>query len=244
MAVENLSVDIVGHRVVDDISFEVPDGSTTAIIGPNGAGKSVLLKSILRLIPKVSGSVKIFGTPHEEYAEVAPLISYIPQRLAFQDHFPLTVEGLFAVKSPRPLGMAPSERQRMQELLELVGMSQHLHRRIAELSGGQMQRVMIAYSLVDYPKILFLDEPSAGIDAQGQETVYSLLKRIQKEEQITMVLVSHELEVIMQYADQVLCLNHRLLCAGVPGRVLTSELLEEMYGTQVGQYHHDHPSDV
>ena len=240
VAVDKLCVDIHKHRVVDNVSFTVPVGSTTAIIGPNGAGKSVLVKSLLRLIPKSSGNVSVFGIPHERYRDIAPLISYIPQRLNFKDNFPLTVKGLFELKSPRPLGMSPAEAARMEEVLQVVGMQPHVHKRLSELSGGQLQRVLIAYSLTDHPKLLFLDEPSAGIDAEGQETIYALLERIRAEENLTMVLISHELEVIMQYADQVLCLNQSLLCAGAPGKVLTEDLLKQMYGTGVGRYEHSH----
>lgn len=243
LSVQGLTVDLFGNRVVDNISFDVPTGSTIAIIGPNGAGKSVMLRAILRLIPKTSGRVEIFGIDHKDYHKVASQVSYIPQRFSFDDQFPLTVEGLFTLKSGRPIGMTAGERTRMEELLELVGMQAFRHRRLPQLSGGQLQRVLIAYSLVDHPKLLILDEPSAGIDAQGQDTIYVLLQRIQQEEKLTMILVSHELEVVMQYADQVICLNQRLLCAGVPGKVLTDKVLEEMYGTAIGHYHHHHDSD-
>lgn len=240
MDVKNLSVVLDGHVIVDSISFTVEPGSTTAIIGPNGAGKSVLIKALLRLRPKTKGEVKIFGIPHEKYRKIAGKISYIPQQLQFDRDFPLTVEGLFALKSPRPLGMAEHERSRMNELLKRMGMTEHKHKRISDLSGGQLQRVLIAYSLMDYPKLLILDEPSAGIDIQGQETIYALLKRIQEEEHLTMILISHELDIVMQYADQVLCLNRQLLCAGIPRKVLTNDILERMYGTPVGHFAHGH----
>jgi len=240
LEVKNLSVVLSGHKIIDSISFKVPAGSTTAIIGPNGAGKSVLLKSILRLVPKQSGEVKIFGIDHRQYSQVARQISYIPQKFHFDHAFPLTIGGLFALKSHRLFGLSAAERQRRDELLQIVGMSGFLNKKISHLSGGQMQRVLIAYSLMDHPKILMLDEPSAGIDVQGQDTIYVLLKRIQERERLTMVLVSHELDVVMQYASQVLCLNKQLLCAGVPNKVLTNEILESMYGTPVGHYHHEH----
>jgi zinc transport system ATP-binding protein len=243
LSAHGLTVDLFGNRVVNNITFDVPTGSTTAIIGPNGAGKSIMIKAILRLIPKASGKVEIFGVDHKDYAKIAAQVSYIPQRFAFDDQFPLTVNGLFTLKSGRPIGMTAGERAHMHELLHLVGMEQFLDRRLAQLSGGQLQRVLIAYSLVDHPKLLILDEPSAGIDVQGQETVYALLQRIQKEEKLTMVLVSHELEVVMQYADQVLCLNQNLLCVGAPSQVLTDKVLEEMYGTAIGHYHHHHDGD-
>jgi zinc transport system ATP-binding protein len=240
LEVKNLSVYLGGHSIIDNVSFTVPVGSTTAIIGPNGAGKSVLVKTIIRLLPKTKGEVRIMGTNHERYRRVAPLISYIPQRLEFEPDFPLTVAGLFSLKSPRPIGLAATEKQRMNELLELVGMQSYKQAKISTLSGGQVQRILIAYSLMDHPKILMLDEPSAGIDVQGQETIYALLRRIQDEEHLTMILISHELDVVMQYAEQVLCLNRKLLCAGVPRKVLTNDILEQMYGTPVGHFQHGH----
>lgn len=229
--------------MVDHISFDIPTGATTAIIGPNGAGKSVLLRALLRLIPKTSGEVEILGTDHRDYRKVASQVSYIPQRLALDEQFPLTVQGLFALKSKRFIGMSLDERQHMETLLDFVGMEGSGEKRLAELSGGQLQRVLIASSLVDHPKLLILDEPSAGIDMQGQETIYALLKRIQEEEKLTMILVSHEMEVVMQYASQVLCLNRELLCAGLPDQVLTDKVLEEMYGTSIGHYHHHHDEE-
>lgn len=244
LEVENLSVTLSSHPILENVSFTIPHGQTTAIIGPNGAGKSILLKAILRLIPKKEGSVKVYGTPHERYRKVAPLLSYIPQHLDFDRHFPLTIKGLFSLKSPRPLGLSATEHQRTQDLLRLVGMEKFIDHRLSTLSDGQLQRVLIGYSLMDHPQLLILDEPSAGIDVQGQETIYALLKRIQKEEGLTMILVSHELDIVMQYAKQVLCLNKKLLCAGVPREVLSNQLLEEMYGMPVGhfvhQQHHKH----
>lgn len=238
LEVEHLSVELDKHLIIDDVSFQVPVGSTTAIVGPNGSGKSVLLKAILRLLPKTKGEVRMFGINHEQYRRAASLVSYIPQHPEFDRDFPLTVEGLFSLKSARPIGMTAVERERMNDLLGLVNMKPHLHKKLSKLSGGQLQRVLIAYSLMDHPKMLMLDEPSAGIDIQGQETVYALLERIQREERLTMLLVSHELDVVMQYADQALCLNQKLLCAGSPRKVLTNEILERMYGTPVGHIAH------
>jgi zinc transport system ATP-binding protein len=240
--VKDLSVTLGGHKILDNISFSVPAGSTTAIIGPNGAGKSVLVKTILRLIPKDKGKVHIFGTDHKYYRKVAPLLSYIPQHVQFDQDFPLTVRGLFSLKSSRPIGLNGVQKQHMQELLRLVGMEEFADKRLSTLSGGQLQRVLIGYSLMDHPRLLILDEPSAGIDISGHETIYALLKRIQEEEELTMILISHELDVVMQYAEQVLCLNKQLLCAGAPHQVLSNELLQQMYGTPIGHFTHGrHP---
>lgn len=238
LSIKDLTVELDNHTILDHVNLDVPIGNTTAIIGPNGAGKSILLKAILRLIPKKSGIIKIYGTDHTKYRKVAPLISYIPQRIAIDRNFPLTTEGLFELKSPRPLGMHPTERARMHELLTTVGIPHLLKQRLSVLSGGQLQRVMLAYSLMDHPKLLLMDEPYAGIDVQGQETIYALLARIREEEHITMIMVSHELEIVMQYANQVLCLNKKILCSGVPREVLTTELLHQMYGSPISHFEH------
>ncbi len=240
LTVSNLTVELDGYTILENISFAVPIGSITAIIGPNGAGKSVLLKCMLKLLPKKSGEIQFFGINHENYRKVAPVISYIPQYFDFDRTFPLTVGGLFSLKSPRLIGMNGVERQRMHDLLAMVGATHLIGKRLSVLSGGQLQRIMLAYSLMDEPKILFLDEPAAGIDMQGQETIYPLLARIHKEERITLVIVSHELQIVMNYATQVLCLNKKLLCSGVPEKALTNEILQQMYGGEVGHFRHDH----
>lgn len=239
--VAGLTVKLDEHTIIDNVSFTVETGSTTAIIGPNGSGKSVLLKTILRLLPKVKGHVSIFGIEHEKYRRVAPLISYIPQAVDFDRTFPLTVIGLFSLKSPRPLGMNSVEVRRATELLNMVGAGHLAGRRLSILSGGQLQRVLLAYSLMDHPKLLLLDEPAAGIDVQGQETIYPLLARIQKEEQLTMIIVSHELQIVMEYATQVLCLNKKILCSGIPHKVLSNKTLRQMYGAPIGHFAHGHP---
>lgn len=240
IAVKGLTVQLDNHPILQDISFEVPTGQTTAVIGPNGAGKSILLKALLRLIPKQSGDVSFFGIPHERYREIAPLISYIPQKLPFDRSFPLTVAGFLSLKSSRPFGATAEEKSRLEGLLKVVGMQEYHHHQISTLSGGQMQRVLLAYSLMDRPRLLILDEPSAGIDVQGQETIYNLLRRIQEQEHLTLLLVSHELEIVMQYATQVLCLNRKLLCAGAPREILSNELLQQMYGAPVSHFAHHH----
>ncbi len=238
--VTDLSVTLDQHLIIDNISFSIPDNSTTAIIGPNGAGKSVLLKTILRLIPKNTGQVDIFGTPHEQYRKISHLVSYIPQRINLDRHLPLTVQGLFSLKSSRPLGMSAAENKRMLNLLDMVGAGSLLTSRLHVLSGGQMQRILLAYSLMDNPKLLLLDEPAAGIDTQGQETIYPLLRRIQTRDKLTLVIISHELQIVMNYADQVLCLNKQLLCSGRPHKVLTNETLQAMYGGTVSHFEHQH----
>lgn len=242
--VRNLSVYIQHHQILKNISFSVPAGSTTAILGPNGAGKSILLKTILGLVPKSQGTITIFGSDHLKRKKVSKLISYIPQKLQLDHTFPLTVAGLFSLKSKRPIGLKIGEDQKMHELLDLVGLPNRTTQRLNTLSGGQLQRVLLAYSLMDDPKFLLLDEPSVGIDVLGQDTIYTLLEKIQKQKDITMLIVSHELDVVMRYASQVVCLNKEMLCHGIPKEVLSSEMLHQMYGGPVGVFSHFHDSDA
>lgn len=232
--VHHLTVELGGRRVVEDVSFSVKEGETAAIIGPNGAGKSVLLKAILRLVPTVSGAVRIFGIPHEEYAKIAPLVSYVPQFLTINESFPLTVDELFALK--RQSG------ERYREVLRRVGADALHEQRLGTLSGGQLQRVFLAFALVDQPRMLFLDEPSSGIDIGAEETIYNLIRRISTEEKVTVVLVSHDIDIVVGFAQTVFCLNRRLVCSGPPMSVLTEETLRRAYGPHVGVYpHHPEP---
>lgn len=240
ISVDNLSVELDGHHILENLSFAVPAGQTTAIIGPNGAGKTVLAKTIMNLLPKKTGEIHIFGTNHERYSKVSELLSYVPQKIDLDRAFPLTVEGLFALRSSTPIGIRKKDKEKMEELLRLVGMSKKVHARLTTLSGGQLQRILIAYSLMDDPKLLILDEPAAGIDVSGQDTIYTLLEKIQADRELTMVMISHELDVVMQYADQVLCLNQQLLCAGVPREVLSKDVIDKMYGANTRHYHHHH----
>lgn len=238
--VQNLTVTLGGHKIIDNVSFLAPAGETTALIGPNGAGKTVLVKALLRLIPKDSGRVEFFGVSHQKYRQVAPRISYIPQSLDLESTMPLTVKGLFMLTTKQLWGRTRQESDRAEELLNLVGIHDKLTARLSTLSGGQLQRVFIAYSLMRRPQLIILDEPSAGIDISGQESIYSLLERIQALEHLTLFLISHELDIVMQYASQVLCLNRQLLCAGAPREVLSNEMLTKMYGSPVGHFTHTH----
>lgn len=231
--IHHLTVELGGRRVLDDVSLSLAEGETAAIIGPNGAGKSILLKAVLRLVPKKSGEVRLFGIPHEEYARVAPLVSYVPQFIAIERTFPLVVDELFALKRT-------SSAERRNHCLQMVGAESFRAQRLGTLSGGQLQRVFLAFALVDRPRILFLDEPSSGIDIGAEENIYNLIRRVSEEEKVTVVLVSHDIDIVAGFAQHVFCLNRWLLCSGPPAAVLTEETLRRAYGPHVGVYPH-HP---
>lgn len=232
LTVKNLSVRFDQLSVLDNLSFEVEKGDVVAIIGPNGAGKSVLFRALLGLVP-YEGTIQ-----WPEHIK----ISYVPQKLAIDRDLPLTVMEFFKLKN--------ASQNEIYEALEEVGFSkshdhhhweQHLlNNRLGNLSGGEFQRILIAYALINHPDILLFDEPTAGIDVGGEETIYSLLEKLQKKIGITILLITHDLNVIYRYAEKVLCLNKEKVCYGTPKEALKPEVLEELYGSKVKVYPHEH----
>ena len=233
LSVANLKVEFNNHVILNNISFDVKRDSTLAIIGPNGAGKSVLFRTLLGLI--AFKGVVTWSSDAK--------IGYVPQKLSVAKDLPLTVNEFLHFKEKK--------QAKINETIESVGFLKeagHSHNdkrvlgtRLGDLSGGELQRVLIAYALLDNPNVLLFDEPTAGVDVTGEETVYSLIHKLQADEDLTIILISHELEVVNQYADIVLCLNKENICFGPPNEVIDKESLTKMYGEGVHLYkHHDH----
>ncbi len=217
-----------GDVVIKDVSFSIREDSTAMIIGPNGSGKTTLLKALVGLIEPTTGRVRVYGKRPQD---VRDMVGYVPQRLPFDQSFPLTVSEFFAISHKDQ-----SENiEIIKEHLGIQGLGTHL---IGTLSGGQLQRVLIARSLLGSPKILFLDEPVSGVDVGGEETFYELIKNIQKKHGVTVIMVSHEVHLVSKVADQVICLNKEMLCSGAPESTLVPEVIEQMYGTDVSIYKH------
>lgn len=230
LTVQRLGVTLGDHAVLKDISFTVERGKTFAFIGPNGSGKTVLFRAILDLLPH-RGSVSWSGNAR---------VGYVPQALAVDTSFPLTVGELFGCKGV--------SEDAASALLESVGVgSEHaeaehrrahirdhvMSQRIGTLSSGQFQRMMIAWALADDPDVLLFDEPTSGIDIGGQESVYALLEQVKRERSLTLLLISHDLDVVTQYADAVLCVNVHLVCHGAPKQTLNPATLRKLYGESV-----------
>jgi zinc transport system ATP-binding protein len=222
--VEALSVSFDGEEIIRDLSFTVMEGEVLVILGPNGAGKTTLLRALLGLIP-FSGQVT-WATKD---------ISYLPpqEMLQRKDLPPLSIEEFFKFKNV--------SIDDISHVFELVGLSSTLlKRRYGTLSTGQFQRMIIGWALVDNPPVLLFDEPTSGIDIGGQETIYSLLHRFWEERNLTILLVTHDLNVVWEHAVNVLCMNKTKLCYGPPKEVLTPEELERIYGVGVKYYEHAH----
>jgi zinc transport system ATP-binding protein len=217
--------------VLQDVSFSIPQESITAIIGPNGSGKTTLLKVLLGFLSPQKGKVWVLGkTPQQARREVA----YVPQRFTFDKSFPITVLEFLQLSHPH----CPKEK--IAQYLGHLSIAETLQMKLGSLSGGQLQRVLIERSMLGDPKVLFLDEPAAGIDISGAQTFYELVLHLHREHGSTIVMVSHELDVVANYADLVLCLNRKLVCQGRPQQVLTPDTLKELYGKEAAIYHHNH----
>jgi len=224
LKVKNLNVKLENEEIIKGLSFEVKEGDVLTILGPNGAGKTVLLKTLLKILP-YQGEIKW-------QKEVK--IGYVPQRLPFIKDTPMSVGEFFKLKE--------SSKEETREILDLVGFKKiFLNKKIGELSSGQFQRVLIAWALIGNPDVLLFDEPTTGIDIGGEETIYTLLTKLKKERNLTILLVTHDLNVVFKFSNFVVCLNKCPICQGVPKEILTSETLNKLYGEEVKFYeYHKH----
>lgn len=221
LKVKNLCVTLENRSIIKDVSFSVERGKALAVIGPNGAGKTMLMRALLDTIPH-TGSVAWRRKTK---------IGYVPQRLSLDRFMPVTVEEFLRLKTKGFWTGKKSFLEHRDHELGLVGLPvSAIEKQISELSGGEFQRLMIAWALVTHPDILLLDEPTSGIDIGSEETIYNLVHRLQKERGLAVILVSHDLNVVYRYADQVLCLNKRMICFGAPREILTPQELKEIYG--------------
>lgn len=230
LTTENLSVSFDQFEVFKDVSFEIKRGEALAIVGPNGSGKTVLFRALLGFLPYQG---KISWMPNIKKG-------YVPQKLVVDSQFPISVRDFFHFKT--------TANEAVYEALSAVGITGdrlHLEKHVLDkmlgtLSGGQFQRVMIAWAIIDQPDILLFDEPTSGIDIGGEETIYNLLHRLQTKNNLSIVLISHDLNIVYKYADKVLCLNKEMICFGAPHSVLDLQSLSKLYGGEAKFYHHEH----
>ena len=243
VSLKHVTVAYGKQTVLEDVNMEVPEGAFLAVIGPNGAGKTTLVRTILGLVKPVSGEVRVFGRPPEALGALRREIGYVPQMHSVDLRFPVRVEDVVMMGRYARLGLfrwpGKADREAVQRALARVGMEAFARRPLGELSGGQRQRVFLARALATEPRLLILDEPTAGVDVQASETLYELLRGFQQEG-MTVIMVSHDVGVVSQYVDGVACVNRRLVAHGRPDVVLTDATLAEMYGCQAVFFHHGH----
>jgi len=223
LEVEDLTVSFGASTVLSGLSFAVQAGTSLAVIGPNGSGKTVLFKALVGSIAHRGQIRWAAGTR----------IGYVPQRLEVDHDLPITGVDLLLAKSA-----VTKDPAHLTEALQSVGLEGQAHKRIGELSGGQMQRLLVALALVGRPSVLLLDEPLAGVDQPGQERLNDLVRRVQERNLLTVLLISHDLSVVYEHATNVLCLSRDQPCFGPPSAILTPELLHRVYGTPLGYHVH------
>jgi len=217
LEVEKLWVELGRAPVLRELSFSVEEGSSLAIIGPNGAGKTVLLRALIGAVPS-RGAIRWMPGVR---------IGYVPQKLDIARDVPLSGIDLLAAK--KDVAKASEE---ISTVLERVGLAlATVAKPIGTLSGGQFQRLLFAIALLGDPNVLLLDEPTAGIDQPGQERLNELVRRVQQEHGLTVLLISHDLSIVYRYATNVLCLARDRPFFGPPREILTPELLSQVYGT-------------
>jgi zinc transport system ATP-binding protein len=229
--IENVSVTLDRHPVIDDVSLHLHCGELTAIVGPNGAGKSTLLRALLGEVSH-AGAIHfhpVFGPGRED----APAIGYVPQTLDFDRSSPISVSDLFAAslsRFPLPFGCRPSVRASALAALESVQAESLLDRRLGRLSGGELQRVLLALSLTPLPNLLLLDEPVSGIDRAGRELFYRTVSELRRKFDLSILMVSHDLAGIAAVCDRIVFLDRSIICAGTPAEVFDNQEFRRAFG--------------
>lgn len=237
LLIEGLTVSYGEKPAIFSIDARFAAGRTIAIVGPNGAGKSTLIKAALGIVPRLSGTVRVFGQPIEQ---VRGRMAYVPQRASVDWDFPARVVDVVMMGLYRTLGFlrfaGPKERQRALACLDRVGMADFAKRQIGQLSGGQQQRVFLARALAQDADLYLLDEPLAGVDAATERTIMDVLKSL-KNEGRTVICVHHDLSTVAQYFDDVLLINVRKIAEGPVASTFTDGNLQKTYGGRLAGAH-------
>lgn len=232
--IDSISVTLDRHSIIEDVSLHLHCGELTTVVGPNGAGKSTLLRALLGEVPHSGGIhfLPIFGPDRE----LAPAIGYVPQRLDFDRFSPLSVCDLFASAASRfpvPLGCRHSVRQTAISALENVEAAPLIDRQLGKLSGGELQRVLLALSLTPLPNLLLLDEPVSGIDLPGRELFYRTVSELRHRFDLSILMVSHDLAGIAPVSDRIVFLDRRVICVGSPSSVFSNLAFRHAFGLDI-----------
>lgn len=242
VTIRDLQVVLGGRAVLNGVTTSVARGKITALIGLNGSGKTTLLRALVREYP-YRGEIR-FHCGHDHTKPTPEYIGYVPQKLTLDAKLPLTVKDLLALAlSRRPLffGVAKHTQDAIRRMLERVEMLDHMDKPVEVLSGGQLQRVLLALALEPKPELLLLDEPAAGIDFKSQQKFYDLIGDLNHTSGVTVLLVSHDISMVSRHSHHVLCLTDgKIECEGPPREILTPENLARTFGADMQEFLHHH----
>ena len=234
LRIQNLSVKIGTDDILSDVNLHIHCGQMVALIGPNGAGKSTLVKAILG--QREYEGVIAFSAPGIRHRR-PPRIGYVPQSPSFDAGDPVSVQDLFACclsRRPAFLGLSPDMREKTRDCLERVHGEALIDKRIGTLSGGELQRVLLALALEPLPNILILDEPLSGVDVEGQTELMDMLDEIRKRYDLSILMITHDFGMLPTYADNVVLIDHAIVKMGTPDEVLDSEEFRRVFHRRGG----------
>lgn len=248
VSVKNLTFGYDEKFILRDIKLDIFKGDYLGIVGPNGSAKSTLLKLMIGLLKPQTGDIKLFGEKIDKFKDWGR-IGYVAQKAtSFNSSFPATVEEVVGANLYPKIGMFKTikkkHKEKVHDALKIVGMNDFKDRLIGNLSGGQQQKVFIARTLVSDPEIIFLDEPTVGIDISSQKEFYDLLEHLNQDMNITIVMVSHDIGVITEKVNRVACMGDSKLvvhnsCCNIPFK----DVLSKFYGDKMKlliHHHHNH----
>lgn len=232
LTVKDLNVTFEHKVILDKVSFEVNQGDLVAVVGPNGAGKSTLFKAILNLI-HYTGEIHIIGSPNYEKLDT---VGYVPQHFLFDRTLPITVEEFLQASTKQNL-----EKVKILPTLQELDIDHLINRLLGELSGGELQRVLVARAILNEPKLLLLDEPISGVDIAGQKDFLEIIKHLNEVHHTTILMIMHDIESLPDLADKILALNRHLIFYGETKEFFQSGILTQLYHRRGHIHlHHQH----
>lgn len=232
LKITNLSVNIEEKLILDKISFSIPEGNIITVVGPNGGGKSTLARCILKLIKPSSGEI---------WVKDGIKIGYMPQKLSLNKNLPINVITFLKLSIKNK-----TNSEILLQTIHEIGIQHILLTPLQKISGGEMQKVLLAKALLGKPNLLVLDEPSQGIDINGQLDLYKLIDKLCKEKNMSMLIISHDLFMVMKSTNHVICLNQHICCEGTAAFVNQQENFQKLFGRDalntfsIYEHHHDH----